>query len=279
MLGLLERQQLALDSMSALLASVLDISKLDSGGVRRIRRPARSTRSSSGCDPTSSRRRRTKVSSSSSSDRQKACTRIPSSCAACSAISCRTRSVIRSAGKSGSPAPAAAKCVAIDVRDTGIGIPPDQLERVFEEFYQVDHGTQRPEGLGLGLSIVRRLQQLLGCGVQVESVVGKGTRFTSRCRAPRSPHASRRNPPARGAAAGGRVLVVDDERPVAEATGLLLEIEGFEVSIASSEREALDCMRSILAGRHRERLPPARRRNRHRRGRGRSRPSSAGRFR
>ena len=55
----------------------------------------------------------------------------------------------------------------------------------------------------------------------------------------------RRTSTGAGAAAGGRVLIVDDERPVAEATGLLLEIEGFEVSVASSEREALDCVRSF----------------------------------
>ena len=61
-----------------------------------------------GCDPTSSRRRRKKVSSSSSSDRRKACKPIPSCCVACSGISFRTRSVTRSAGKSESPAPAAA---------------------------------------------------------------------------------------------------------------------------------------------------------------------------
>ena len=135
--------------------------------------------------------------------------------------------------------------VAIDVRDTGIGIPAEQLERVFEEFYQVDRGTQRPEGLGLGLSIVRRLQQLLGCGVQVESVVGKGTTF--RVMIPRAEiaHLGRGEFGRAGAARGGRVLIVDDERPVAEATSLLLEIEGFEVSVASSEQEALECVRGF----------------------------------
>ncbi len=135
--------------------------------------------------------------------------------------------------------------LAIEIRDTGIGIPSDQLERVFEEFFQVDRGTQRPEGLGLGLSIVRRLQQLLGCGVQVESAVGKGTLFRVTI-----PHAELEQAVTADAASeqavlGGRVLIVDDERPVAEATCLLLELEGFQVSVASSEREALDCLRAF----------------------------------
>jgi K+-sensing histidine kinase KdpD len=82
---------------------------------------------------------------------------------------------------------------------------------VFEEFYQADNGTHRPEGLGLGLSIVQRLQQLLGCGVHVESVVGKGTTF--RVAIPRSelePFVAADSVSER-AASGGRVLIVDDE--------------------------------------------------------------------
>ena len=68
--------------------------------------------------------------------------------------------------------------LAIVVRDTGIGIPRGELDKVFEEFYQVDHGPQRPEGLGLGLSIVRRLAALLRHEIDVESDVGEGTSFT-----------------------------------------------------------------------------------------------------
>jgi len=127
----------------------------------------------------------------------------------------------------------------IEVRDTGIGIPPDQVERVFEEFYQVDRGTQRPEGLGLGLSIVRRLANLLRCDIKLDSAFGRGTTFLvevdrSALKAgavERINHTESTNT--------GRVLIVDDERAVADATCLLLELEGYEVSVASSEREAL----------------------------------------
>jgi CheY-like chemotaxis protein/anti-sigma regulatory factor (Ser/Thr protein kinase) len=130
--------------------------------------------------------------------------------------------------------------IEIEVRDTGIGIPADQLERVFEEFYQVDRGTQRPEGLGLGLSIVRRLAQLLGCVVAVESVLGKGTAFRVMLNRAELERGAGENAAQPAITDGGRVLIVDDERAVAEATSLLLEIEGYEVSIASSESEALE---------------------------------------
>jgi len=133
--------------------------------------------------------------------------------------------------------------LAVEVRDTGIGIPQDQLEHVFEEFYQVDNGTHRPEGLGLGLSIVQRLQRLLGCGVHVESVVGKGTTFRVTIpRAELEQFVAAADSAGERPASGGRVLIVDDELSVAEATSLLLRIEGFEVSVVSSEQEALGCL-------------------------------------
>jgi two-component system CheB/CheR fusion protein len=76
--------------------------------------------------------------------------------------------------------------VDFHVRDHGPGIPPDQLERIFEPFVRLDSSTSRSrEGTGLGLAISRRFAQLLGGDVTVESVVGEGTSFTLRL--PRSP--------------------------------------------------------------------------------------------
>lgn len=69
--------------------------------------------------------------------------------------------------------------VALRVRDTGIGIPRDQLTRVFERFGQVDGSAERgPGGVGLGLHIVRKLCEQLGGRIDVESEVGRGTTFT-----------------------------------------------------------------------------------------------------
>jgi PAS domain S-box-containing protein len=238
--AVLDRQQLALDSMSGLLASVLDISKLDSGTVvatpvvcsvgdildhlrsdfepqatdKGLKLIIERTPEGSNTDPELLRRLLSNLLSN--------------------AIRYTNRGSVRlSCVRQGSE-------LSIEVSDTGVGIPPDEIERIFEEFYQVDSGTQRPEGLGLGLSIVRRLAHLLHCKVNVQSVLHEGTAF--RIVLPRGELTGvvvdTAPPPA--IAAGGRILVVDDEPAVAEATGLLLETEGFEVRIASCEREALD---------------------------------------
>jgi PAS domain S-box-containing protein len=69
--------------------------------------------------------------------------------------------------------------VMIKVRDTGPGIPDDELDRVFEEFHQVDAGHSRSAGgTGLGLAIARRLARLMGGDLTVESEVGVGSVFT-----------------------------------------------------------------------------------------------------
>jgi two-component system phosphate regulon sensor histidine kinase PhoR len=71
--------------------------------------------------------------------------------------------------------------VSVEVADTGIGIPRDDLPRIFERFYRVDKARSRElGGTGLGLSIVKHLAQSLGGQVGVESRVGAGSRFTVR---------------------------------------------------------------------------------------------------
>jgi PAS domain S-box-containing protein len=69
--------------------------------------------------------------------------------------------------------------VSISVHDTGIGIPADRLQKVFEPFEQGDSSTRREfGGTGLGLSIVKAFAELIGAAVEVESELGKGTTFT-----------------------------------------------------------------------------------------------------
>jgi signal transduction histidine kinase len=66
--------------------------------------------------------------------------------------------------------------VRIEVYDTGVGIPSDQLSKIFEAFHRIK--PHQPGGLGLGLFIVRRAVDLLGHRMAVRSAVGRGTRFT-----------------------------------------------------------------------------------------------------
>jgi signal transduction histidine kinase len=72
-----------------------------------------------------------------------------------------------------------AEGLRIQVRDSGIGIAPDHLPYVFEEYYQVGNRQRdRSKGLGLGLAIVKRLDQLLGCQLTLDSTVGEGSCFS-----------------------------------------------------------------------------------------------------
>ena len=69
--------------------------------------------------------------------------------------------------------------VAIEVSDTGIGIPSDSLDMIFGQFSQVDDSSTRQHGgTGLGLAITRHLSRLLGGDIAVESGVGEGSTFT-----------------------------------------------------------------------------------------------------
>lgn len=78
------------------------------------------------------------------------------------------------------------KEVVFAVRDTGVGMPSDQLERIFERFYQVRSGENHPGGTGLGLALVREIVEAHRGRVDVESEVGKGSRFEVRLPAHRA---------------------------------------------------------------------------------------------
>jgi signal transduction histidine kinase len=68
--------------------------------------------------------------------------------------------------------------VQVAVRDTGVGIAPEDLEHVFDEFRQVGQGTAKAEGTGLGLALTQRFVELHGGRIWVESEVGVGSTFT-----------------------------------------------------------------------------------------------------
>ncbi len=238
--GVLDRQQVALDTMSTLLASVLDISKLDSGAVAVnpavVNLDDIFERLRSDFDPLAAEKNLTLAverSQEAANIDPELLRRLLGNLLS-NAIRYTPRgSVTLRCTRSGD-------ALRIAVVDTGIGIAAHEVERVFEEFYQIDHSSKRPEGLGLGLSIVRRIAQLLDCAVEVESQVGVGTTFRVTVPRAEAPTDDAVAIGVTGARTGGRILIIDDEPAVAEATSLLLELEGFEVRVASCEREALE---------------------------------------
>jgi signal transduction histidine kinase/CheY-like chemotaxis protein len=121
---------------------------------------------------------------------------------------------------------------SLEVWDSGPGIPAAQRERIFEEFYQIGNpGRDRTRGLGLGLAIVRRLAELLGHTIDVQSREGRGSVFRIRVPAGDPQAIPKHDVRALvdGSLAGRRILVVDDEVEVREATASLLSQWGCTV--------------------------------------------------
>lgn len=147
-----------------------------------------------------------------------------------------------------------ADALALSIEDSGIGIPAEKLERIFEEYYQISpQGTQRL-GVGLGLAIVREVARILGYSIAVTSALGEGTRVSVRI--PRHRLLSSAPPPARidteipaGAAPGGcRVILLEDNDSVRTAMELFLSLEGFETRSAATVSEAETLLAGIRPG-------------------------------
>ena len=131
--------------------------------------------------------------------------------------------------------------VCIDVIDTGIGVPEDKREDIFEEFVQLNNpGRQLSRGLGLGLAIVARIATLIGATIELSSREGKGSRFSLKLLA------AEPAPTALGQSAedvenpGGRILVVEDNSTVRDGLEALLTQWGYEAVTASAGEQAVD---------------------------------------
>jgi two-component system CheB/CheR fusion protein len=138
--------------------------------------------------------------------------------------------------------------VLFRVRDTGVGLPPELLGRVFDLFAQAQPGAQG--GLGIGLALVRGLTELHGGSVVAFSDgPGEGSEFVVRLPAALpEPHGQRGEAPAAEAAAHGpsrRILVVDDDIDGAQSLALLLGAWGHEVREAHDGVTALEAARAF----------------------------------
>lgn len=144
--------------------------------------------------------------------------------------------------------------VWLEVRDTGIGIAPEQLSRIFEEFYQVDNpGRDRVRGLGIGLSIVKRLAHLMSHPLVVHSRPGRGTHFRivlpeaepaltaptelllAELDAPGEHHLAVPN-------LRGPVLLIDDEADIRVGMTALLRAHSVDVVTVSDESHAVEVL-------------------------------------
>ena len=141
--------------------------------------------------------------------------------------------------------------VCISICDTGVGIPPEEHEAVFDEFHQVGLTTKGlKEGTGLGLAITRRLVENHGGRIWVHSEAGKGSRFSFTLSAGRAaavpvpevlvpaatPHAG---------AGGALILVADDEQPARELLVRYLESASYRTEAAGSRTEAIEKARTL----------------------------------
>ncbi|MBI4806688.1 MAG: response regulator [Desulfovibrio sp.] len=141
--------------------------------------------------------------------------------------------------------------VLFSVRDTGIGIPSDRLQEIFEPFTQVDRSyVRRHEGAGLGLAIVRRIVSLLSGELSIDSAEGQGTTVravfplktpaTGRTRRP-----SGKSPKLSKTERGLQILLVEDEAINRITMARMLEKSGYAVATASNGHEGLQ-----LAAKH-----------------------------
>jgi CheY-like chemotaxis protein/anti-sigma regulatory factor (Ser/Thr protein kinase) len=141
--------------------------------------------------------------------------------------------------------------LVFSVHDTGIGMTPEQLAKLFEAFSQADAATTRKYGgTGLGLALSRRLCRMMGGDVTVESEVGRGSTFTIRLPAEVRETAGEVAVPAEPAEGvvvppAGTVLVIDDEPAVRDLMQRFLTKEGFRVVTASGGEDGLRQARDI----------------------------------
>ena len=146
-----------------------------------------------------------------------------------------------------------ADALSLDVNDTGAGIPADKLQRIFDEYYQVDPSGMQRSGVGLGLAIVREVCRLLGYSVSVSSDVGHGTQVRLRiplqrvsCDSPPeplSPVVAKARPGTRR-----RLVLLEDNDAVRSATELFLTLEGYETRSAGSIAEAEGLLADLQPG-------------------------------
>ncbi|MEM9373358.1 MAG: ATP-binding protein [Planctomycetota bacterium] len=141
--------------------------------------------------------------------------------------------------------------LSIAVADTGIGIDPDHIDRIFQPFEQADNSaTRQHEGTGLGLAISRKLAGMLGGNIVVESEQGVGSTFTVTIHAPPAPETAwsrvlgiqgdEPSPTKPADSLTGRVLLAEDGVDNQRLISYFLKQAGLEVDVVNNGREAIE---------------------------------------
>ncbi len=141
--------------------------------------------------------------------------------------------------------------LTIAVMDTGIGIPKSELDNIFNEYEQLANTRRdRREGIGLGLSIVKKMAQLMGYKVKVTSTLGEGSSFSielllAQEKSPQISHSKAvisRLDTITYSPKNSNILVIDDEPDILEAMSLLITAWGYRVVCAHSYQSALSAL-------------------------------------
>jgi two-component system, sensor histidine kinase len=133
--------------------------------------------------------------------------------------------------------------IRIEVRDTGVGIPQDEQQKIFEEFYQVENPERdRRKGFGLGLAIARGIENIINCKIGLRSAPGRGSTFS--IAVPRGAHAASPKAVVSNmkkqvkSLRGAFIVVLDDDHTVREAMQMLLTDWGCQVIAEATVEEA-----------------------------------------
>jgi PAS domain S-box-containing protein len=243
---LASQQEAAINSMSRLLNALLDISKLESGAIR----PEPSDFAVANLFEQLRREFATMAESKGLRLEVETCTDAVHSDP--SLVEQVLRNLVSNAIKYTRNGWVRLRClheaalVRIEVLDTGVGIAGNHIPYIYDEFYQIGVPTNTSrEGYGLGLSIVQRIVKLLELKLEVQSEVGKGSAFSLALPAARVSQDLTRSTPRSVSATSpqpgsSRLLLVEDDPGVRDATRMLLKVEGYRVIAVSSLTEALE---------------------------------------
>jgi signal transduction histidine kinase/CheY-like chemotaxis protein len=137
--------------------------------------------------------------------------------------------------------------ICFEIADTGHGISKHDQVKLFQPFFQTEHGVEKADGTGLGLSISQEYAHLLGSVIEIDSDIGKGSRFTLKISLPEveapMEESKRQHGQILGLEAGSqapRVLVVDDKQDNRELVRQMLEMVDIVVQTADDGQQAVD---------------------------------------